>query len=148
MSNSIELKVKLLIPEAKLPVYSSTWAAGMDVHASTSLTIPPKTTALVKTGIAVSWTGPDATNYYLRVAPRSGLAFKSGIFVNAGVIDWDYRGEIGVVLYNSSDVEFDVKTGDRVAQMILEKINRVSVVPTETLDSTDRGSGGFGSTGI
>jgi len=148
MSNSIELKVKLLIPEAKLPVYSSTWAAGMDVHASTSLTIPPKTTALVKTGIAVSWTGPDASNYYLRVAPRSGLAFKSGIFVNAGVIDWDYRGEIGVVLYNSSDVEFDVKTGDRVAQMILEKINRVSVVPTETLDSTDRGSGGFGSTGI
>lgn len=148
MTQLIELKVKLLNTDAKLPVYSSTWAAGMDVHASTNQIIPPKTTGLVKTGIAVSWTGPDATDYYLRVAPRSGLALKSGIFVNAGVIDWDYRGEIGVVLYNSSDVEFVVKPGDRVAQMILEKINRVSVVQTETLDLTDRGSGGFGSTGI
>lgn len=148
MTQLIKLKVKLLNTDAKLPVYSSTWAAGMDVHASTSQTIPPKSTGLVKTGIAVSWTGPDATDYYLRVAPRSGLALKSGIFVNAGVIDWDYRGEIGVVLYNSSDVEFDVKPGDRVAQMILEKINRVKVVQVEELDDTARGAGGFGSTGV
>ena len=146
--NPIELKVKLLNPSAKLPCYSSAWAAGMDVHADNSFDVPAGSTRLVKTGIAVSWSGPDASNYYLRVAPRSGLALKSGIFVNAGVIDWDYRGEIGVVLYNSSDVNFEVKPGDRIAQMILEKINRVSVVLTEELDSTDRGTGGFGSTGV
>jgi len=146
--NPIELKVKLLNPSAKLPCYSSAWAAGMDVYAADSFDVPAGSTRLVKTCIAVSWSGPDASNYYLRVAPRSGLALKSGIFVNAGVIDWDYRGEIGVVLYNSSDVNFEVKTGDRIAQMILEKINRVSVVQTEKLDSTDRGTGGFGSTGV
>jgi dUTP pyrophosphatase len=146
--NPIELKVKLLNPSAKLPCYSSAWAAGMDVYATDSFVVSPGSTRLVKTGIAVSWSGPDASNYYLRVAPRSGLALKSGIFINAGVIDWDYRGEVGVVIYNSSDVNFDVKQGDRIAQMILEKINRVSVVLTEELDSTDRGNGGFGSTGV
>ena len=146
--NQIELKVKLLNANAKLPCYSSAWAAGMDVHASDFFVVPAGKTQLVKTGIAVSWSGLDASNYYLRVAPRSGLALKSGIFVNAGVIDWDYRGEIGVVLYNSSDVEFKVNPGDRVAQMILEKINRVNVIQTEELDSTDRGAGGFGSTGV
>jgi dUTP pyrophosphatase len=146
--NPIELKVKLLNPSAKLPCYSSSWAAGMDVYATDSFVVPAGKTQLVKTGIAVSWSGPDASNYYLRVAPRSGLALKSGIFVNAGVIDWDYRGEVGVVIYNSSDVNFEVKPGDRIAQMILEKINRVNVVLTEELDSTDRGTGGFGSTGV
>jgi dUTP pyrophosphatase len=146
--NPIELKVKLLNTSAKLPCYSSAWAAGMDVHAANSVIIPAGSTQLVKTGIAVSWSGPDASNYYLRVAPRSGLALKSGIFVNAGVIDWDYRGEIGVVLYNSSDVDFQVNPCDRIAQMILEKINRVNVVLTDELDSTDRGDGGFGSTGV
>jgi dUTP pyrophosphatase len=148
MFNSIDLKVKLLNSHAKLPVYSSDWAAGMDIHSSCNIIIPPNTTSLVKTGIAVSWFGSDATNYYLRLAPRSGLALKSGIFVNAGVIDWDYRGEIGVVLYNSSDVDFEVKPGERIAQMILEKINRVNIVQTDQLDSTIRGLGGFGSTGI
>lgn len=144
----IELKVKLLNGNGKLPCYSTACAAGMDVHAADSVVVPAGKTQLVKTGIAVSWSGPDASNYYLRVAPRSGLALKSGIFVNAGVIDWDYRGEIGVVLYNSSQVDFQVNPGDRVAQMILEKINRVKVVQAEELDDTARGTEGFGSTGV
>lgn len=147
-SNQIELKVKLLNSNAKLPVYSSTEAAGMDICSNVDICIPPKTTQLVKTGISVSWSGLDSDNYYLRIAPRSGLAYKSGIFVNAGVIDKDYRGEIGVVLYNSSDKEFKVNINDRIAQMILEKINRVNIVQTDELDFTDRGTGGFGSTGI
>lgn len=146
--NQIELKVKLLDTSAKLPCYSSAWAAGMDVHATYSIVVPAGKTQLVKTGIAVSWSGPDASNYYLRVAPRSGLALKSGIFVNAGVIDWDYRGEIGVVLYNSSNIDFQINSGDRIAQMILEKINRVNVVQVNELDNTTRGTGGFGSTGL
>lgn len=144
----IELKVKLLNTNAKLPCYSSAYAAGMDVHAADTVVVPAGSTRLVKTAIAVSWSGPDAHNYYLRVAPRSGLALKSGIFVNAGVIDWDYRGEVGVVLYNSSNQDFHVNPGDRVAQMILEKINRVKVVQVEELDDTARGAGGFGSTGV
>ena len=146
--SQIQLKVKLLNTNAKIPSYGTDYSAGMDICACDELVIPPLTTKLIKTGFAVSWTGPDAPNYYLRIAPRSGLAYKSGIFVNAGVIDWDYRGEVGVLLYNSKNDDFIINPGDRIAQMILEKINRPDIVESDELDDTDRGSGGFGSTGV
>lgn len=82
------------------------------------------------------------------VAPRSGLAWKHSIDVGAGVVDVDYRGPIGVILFNHSDVAFEVKTGDRVAQLIIERIMTPEVVEVESLDSTVRGAGGFGSTGL
>lgn len=81
-------------------------------------------------------------------APRSGLALKHAIDVGAGVIDADYRGPVGVILFNHSDVDFEVKAGDRIAQMILEKIVTPEVIEVEDLDSTLRGEGGFGSTGV
>lgn len=81
-------------------------------------------------------------------APRSGLALKHAIDVGAGVIDADYRGPVGVILFNHSDVDFEVKAGDRIAQMILEKIVTPEVMEVEDLDSTLRGEGGFGSTGV
>lgn len=81
-------------------------------------------------------------------APRSGLAWKHCIDVGAGVIDADYRGPVGVILFNHSDVDFEVKVGDRIAQLIIEVIMMPDVVEVEDLDSTVRGAGGFGSTGI
>ena len=81
-------------------------------------------------------------------APRSGLAWKHSIDVGAGVIDADYRGPVGVILFNHSDQDFAVKAGDRVAQLILERIVTPDVMEVEDLESTTRGSGGFGSTGI
>ena len=81
-------------------------------------------------------------------APRSGLAWKHSIDVGAGVVDFDYRGNVGVILFNFSDIDFEVKVGDRVAQLILEKICTPDVVEVESLDETERGAGGYGSTGI
>ena len=82
------------------------------------------------------------------VAPRSGLAWKHSIDVGAGVIDADYRGSVGVILFNHSDVDFEVKLGDRIAQLIIEKIITPEVMEVEDLDCTERGVGGFGSTGV
>lgn len=88
---------------------------------------------------------PEGT--YGRIAPRSGLAWKHSIDVGAGVIDADYRGNVGVILFNFSDKDFEVKKGDRIAQLILEKISYCDIVETSDLDDTSRGEGGFGSTG-
>ena len=84
---------------------------------------------------------------YGRVAPRSGLALKKFIDVGAGVIDADYNGEVGVVLFNFSDEEFVVKVGDRIAQLIIERISMAPVVVVDSISKTQRGTGGFGSTG-
>lgn len=85
--------------------------------------------------------------HYGRVAPRSGLAWKNSIDVGAGVIDEDYRGNVGVILFNFSDVNFEIKKGDRIAQLICERISYPTVVEVDTLSETARGEGGFGSTG-
>lgn len=85
---------------------------------------------------------------YARVAPRSGLAWKNFIDVGAGVVDYDYRGNVGVILFNHGKEDFVIKRGDRVAQLILEKIATPDVVEVDDLDETDRGAGGFGSTGV
>lgn len=98
----------------------------------------------VPTGVRVA----VPPGYYGRVAPRSGLAVKKFVDVGAGVIDADYRGDIGVVLFNLSDVPFEVKRGDRIAQLVIEKISMGDVIQVESLDDTQRGDGGFGSTGV
>ena len=85
-------------------------------------------------------------NIYL--APRSGLAWKNSIDVGAGVIDYDYRGNVGVILFNLGDVDFEVKKGDRIAQLILEKISMAPAIEVDELAATERGAGGFGSTGV
>ena len=85
---------------------------------------------------------------YGRIAPRSGLAWKKHIDVGAGVIDADYRGNVGVVLFNHGEEDLQVKRGDRIAQLILEKISYADIVEVDDLDATARGDGGFGSTGV
>lgn len=138
------LQVQLLSAGARLPTRGSAGAAGYDLYASADTAVAARGRGVVATDISVRI--PEGT--YARIAPRSGLAVKKGIQTGAGVVDFDYRGKVGVVLFNHSDEEFVVKAGDRVAQMILERIVTPEVVQVDELDETVRGSGGFGSTGV
>lgn len=131
-------------PNAKTPTKGSLTAAGYDIYASQPTKIPARGQGLVPTD--VSFTVPEGT--YGRIAPRSGLAVKHGIQTGAGVVDRDYTGEVKVVLFNHSDKDFQIEQGDRVAQLILERIvDDAKVVVVESLEETARGHGGFGSTG-
>ena len=132
--------------DAIIPSKGTTGAAGFDLHALKETIIPAGGRGLVKTGIALQ----IPKDCYARVAPRSGLTYNHGINVGAGVIDCDYRSEIGVILFNHSKDDFVVKQGNRIAQLIFEKI--YTCVPEEVdynvLSDTQRGSNGFGSTRV
>ena len=138
-----ELKVKLLSESASLPTRSTTGSAGLDLCSIQDYRIGPGEYQLVRTGLAVEM--PSGT--YGRLASRSGLASHS-IEVSAGVIDRDFRGEVKVLVHNQSGREFWVRTGDRIAQLIVEKVMEVEVNQVETLSETSRGIRGFGSTGL
>ncbi|KAJ4770938.1 Deoxyuridine 5'-triphosphate nucleotidohydrolase family [Rhynchospora pubera] len=138
------LKIKKLSPNAVVPSRASTLSAGYDLSSAVEAVVPARGKALVPTDLSISI--PEGT--YARIAPRSGLAWKHSIDVGAGVIDADYRGPVGVILFNHSDTDFAVKQGDRIAQMIIEQIMTPDVVEVEDLDATVRGECGFGSTGV
>ncbi|EPQ59618.1 dUTP diphosphatase [Gloeophyllum trabeum ATCC 11539] len=138
-----QLLIKRLSDNAKLPTRGSALAAGYDLYSAEKKTIPARGKALVDTQISIAV--PAGT--YGRVAPRSGLASKFMIDTGAGVIDADYRGVVFVLLFNHSDKDFQVQEGDRVAQLIIEKIQTPEVLEVDDLDETLRGAGGFGSTG-
>tara|TARA_B110000858_G_scaffold189634_1_gene236611 strand:+ start:537 stop:968 length:432 start_codon:yes stop_codon:yes gene_type:complete len=140
----MSLCVTRLVPEAVLPHRGSQGAVGYDLVATQGCVILPGQRGLVPTGLSLEL--PPGT--YGRVAPRSGLAVKNGLDVGAGVIDPDYRGEIKVVLFNFDKEPFLVKPGYRVAQLVIEKCETPEVVEVNKLKTTDRGEGGFGSTGI
>nr|XP_043608105.1 deoxyuridine 5'-triphosphate nucleotidohydrolase [Erigeron canadensis] len=143
--NSTSLfRVQKLSDNAVLPTRGSSLAAGYDLSSAIKTKVPARGKALVATDLSIAV--PEGT--YARIAPRSGLAWKHSIDVGAGVIDADYRGPVGVILFNHSDVDFEVKAGDRIAQLIIEKIITPDVVQVDDLDSTIRGAGGFGSTGV
>ena len=129
-----------------LPSYETEGAAGMDVRANGGFVLPPSERALVRTGLSVE----VPVGYELQVRPRSGLAVKHGVTVlNApGTIDADYRGEIGVLLVNHGHEAFEVVYGDRIAQLVLAKVERLPVSEVEELSETVRGEGGFGSSGV
>ena len=137
------LLIKKVNPKAKLPCRQSEEAAGYDICALESVVIPPMGRQLVSTGIAM--TVPKGT--YGQLAPRSGLAVKKGLHVGAGVIDRDYTGEVKVLLFNLSDIEVELTEHERVAQLILKKIETPSIQEVESLLDPTRGSSGFGSTG-
>ena len=137
------LRIKLLSPKATLPVKGTTLAAGYDLSSAQQLTIPVNGRALVQTDISLSV--PKGT--YGRIAPRSGLAVKHGITTGAGVIDADYTGPIGIVLFNHGDQDFHIREGDRIAQLILEQVANRPVIQVQELNQTTRGNKGFGSTG-
>lgn len=128
-----------------LPAYATDGAAGMDVLSAEDVTLAPGARHAVATGLAVA----IPHGFEIQVRPRSGLALKHGITVpnTPGTIDSDYRGEMKVILINHGDAAFDVRRGDRIAQLVLAPVTRASWLPVEELDDTARGEGGFGSTG-
>ena len=138
----ITFKVVLLNKNAKLPVKADSGCAGYDIFSSESFILYAGKRQLVSTGISTEF----SKDFYLRVAPRSGMSVK-GIDVGAGVIDSSYRGEIKVLLINNSDINQQFKTGDKIAQVILERCSNTIILETDILSETERGYGGFGSTG-
>ncbi len=143
----MKLRIQRLPHGADLPLpsYATTGSAGMDLRSAESLTLKPGARALVATGIAIAL--PDT--HEAQVRPRSGLAVKHGVTVlnSPGTIDADYRGEIKVPLINHGTDDFVIARGDRIAQMVVAPVTTVELVDVETLDETERGAGGFGSSG-
>ena len=131
-----------------LPNYSTIASAGMDIRANIDnpFTIKPLERTIIKTGLFIEL----PVGYEAQVRPRSGLAFKKGITVlnSPGTIDADYRGEVGVILVNLSSEEFVIEDGERIAQMVISKHEQANWIEAETLEETERGVGGFGSTGV
>lgn len=139
-----KLKVRKLTPDAIIPKKMTDGAVGYDLYSSCDVPVNVNSRTLVGTGISVML--PPGT--YGRVAPRSGLAVKNGIQVGAGVIDTDYTGEVKVLLFNHGDEKFEIKKGERIAQLIIEKCDTPLVEEVDMLDTTERGESGFGSTGM
>ena len=130
------------------PAYETEQSAGMDLRANIdeSITLKPLERAIIKTGLYIAL----PAGFEAQVRPRSGLAAKKGITVlnSPGTVDADYRGEIGVILVNLSNEDFVVQDGERVAQLIVAKHERVTWKEVDVLNETERGEGGFGSTGV
>jgi dUTP pyrophosphatase len=137
------LSFEKLDPNAVLPTRGSQAAAGLDLYSIEAITLNPNERRVIRTGLAVAI--PEG--YYGRVAPRSGLAIQKGVDVLAGVIDADYRGEIGCLLHNVGAERIDLPAQSKICQLIIEKIITPAAVWANRLSETDRGSGGFGSTG-
>jgi dUTP pyrophosphatase len=151
MSATIKIDIRQLPHGAglMLPAYQSDHAAGLDLLAAvpedSPVILSPGQRALVPTGLSIAL----PSGYEAQIRPRSGLASKHGVTVlNApGTVDADYRGEIGVLLINHGDAPFTIRRGERIAQMVIASVARAELVSAEALSATDRGSGGFGSTG-
>jgi dUTP pyrophosphatase len=137
------LRFKQLDERATLPTRGSVHSAGLDLYSIESLLIEPGQRATAHTGLAVA----IPIGFYGRIAPRSGLAAKNGLDVLAGVIDSDYRGEVGCLLYNTGSEPIELAAKSKVCQLILEKIITPTPEWASDLDETARGAGGFGSTG-
>ena len=137
------IDIKKLSDNGILPTRTNDSDAGWDLYASESLTIPPSSRTLVGTSISIAIPSGSAGLIW----PRSGLAVKRGIDVFAGVIDAGYRGEIKVCLFNSSNEDVEITEGDRIAQLLIQKINHVIFKESDILSETFRGKGGFGSSG-
>lgn len=140
--------VSKLNHEFGLPTYATNGSAGLDLRANYTepFILKAGERTLVPTGIYVGL--PEG--YEMQVRPRSGLALKSGVTVlnSPGTVDADYTGEVGVILINHSNVDFVINPGDRIAQAVLNKVEQIEWNQVETLEKTDRGSGGFGHTGV
>lgn len=143
----MQVKIQYLNPAAKRPEYATEGSAGMDLSAlpEAPITVPAGGRALIPTGIALE----IPKGYGGFVFPRSGLSYRSGITMcnSVGVIDCDYTGELKIAVHNISDQEYTIEPGDRIAQLVFLPVGIAELVECEDLNHTERGSGGFGSTG-
>jgi len=139
------IKIKLNSDRATIPIRGSKHAAGYDLFASESVIVNAGTRKLVKTDLTIE---QFPENTYGRIAPRSGLSIKNSIDVGAGVIDPDYRGDINIILINNGKDAFEIKNGMRIAQLICERCSYPEIMQVSELSKTERGSDGFGSSGI
>ena len=145
MTENLVLKIKRMHKNAKIPFYAKPGDAGMDLCSVASYLINPHERVLVATG----WAVEVPLGYEMQIRPRSGLALKEGITVlnTPGTIDSGYRNEIGVILQNHSNKPYQVNEGDRIAQAVIKKVETVQILEVDELSSSERGKGGFGSTG-
>ena len=144
ITNKISIKFKLA-EGASLPEYKTAGAAGADVYSNEDCSIDPNSWKMVSTGLF-----PEIPeNFEIQVRSRSGLAAKNGVFVlnSPGTVDSDYRGEIKVILANMSDKPFEVRKGDRIAQLVISPVSQADFETVSEISETERSSGGFGSTG-
>jgi len=141
----MKIKVKKINNEAQIPAYQTKEAAGFDLHSIKECIINPGERKLIGTGLAFE----IEFGYEVQIRPRSGLAFKHGITVlnSPGTIDSDYRGEIKVLLINLGNEPFEIKKGERIAQAVVAPVVQAELLEVDKLNETERGSGGFGSTG-
>lgn len=139
------MEVLIVAEEEFLPTYASPGDAGADLRSTEDVVIPARGRALVHTGVRIAL----PNGYVGLVHPRSGLAAKHGITVlnSPGTVDAGYRGELMVTLYNSSDEKFEVKRGDRIAQLVIQAVEHAKFIAVTDLPESARGTGGFGSTG-
>ena len=143
----VKVLIKKLNPSVEMPVYKTSGASGMDLMAFTNqpIKLEPNSSCIIPTGLSIAF----SENYEIQIRPRSGLAAKNNITVlnTPGTIDSDYRGEIKVILFNHGKTNFIINNKDRIAQMILVPVIKMSLEETDNLPETLRGKGGFGSTG-
>ena len=140
---SAPIRVMKLSDTATIPTRGSAVAAGWDLYASQECVVPARGKAIVSTDISIA----VPVGYYGRIAPRSGMAWKKHTDIGAGVIDADYRGPVGVVMFNHSEEDLKIEVADRVAQLVIEQISMAPLTEVDSLDDTERGEGGYGSTG-
>jgi len=142
----LKLKVKRIRKDVTLPEYKTEGASGFDLSSSINFLLKAGEFAVIPTGLIIE----VPPGYEAQVRSRSGLAANNGIGVlnSPGTIDSDYRGEIKIVLFNFSDRDFNIRKGDRIAQMVVSKIERVKIIQVEDISGSERGTQGFGSTGI
>ena len=138
------LRVRKLIPEAVMPKYANQNDAGMDFYAAETVILPPQERKLIPTGIAMA----IPPGYAGIIWDKSGIAAKQGIKTMGGVIDSGYRGEIKILVCNLSDTSYTFEKGTKVAQMLIQSVEQRKIVEVDSLEETERGEGGFGSTGV
>ncbi|MBT7705911.1 dUTP diphosphatase [archaeon] len=144
--NQVKIKIKKLIPEAIIPNYSHDGDAGMDVYSTINFILKSRHRTAIPTGLSME----IPKGYEVQVRPKSGLAIKFGVTVlnTPGTIDSGYRGEVKVILVNHSSEDYEIKKGEKIAQIVLAKYETAQIVEAEDLSGTARGEGGFGSTGL
>lgn len=146
LDKNVNTKIKKLVEDAKLPTYASNGDSGADLYSIENRVLRPGERALIRTGIAIAL--PEG--HEAQVRSKSGIALKNGVMClnSPGTVDESYRGEVGVILYNSSCNDYEVKKGEKIAQMVIKPVYQSNFEVVEELDETTRGGKGFGSTGL